>query len=169
MLFLLLQVSAAPVPTPTPRLVGAAATPIAVNRDLGAAARSIRINKTALLGYNPPPQSQPDPTLPALPPQRSGRIQQGTPDTASPTPDEAQWRARIESANQDLIRAEAEAQRAQERFTSVSTCPRTPGAAVEAQRKRLEQAERRLAEAQERVANLPEEARRAGVPPGWLR
>lgn len=97
---------------------------------------------------------------------------------------EAHWRGRATSLSSALAAAEQRVKRAQEEYDAarkgniqplpidaVSQVPPIAQVNPEADRlqKELEAAKAGLTQAQKAVADLEEEARKAGVPPGWLR
>lgn len=73
-----------------------------------------------------------------------------------------QARAKVRSARERLATAEA-------RYSRMRSREKTRGEAKEAIEQELEEARRALAAAEQELEALPEVARRAGVPPGWLR
>jgi hypothetical protein len=89
--------------------------------------------------------------------------------------DEQAWRRKAANARDGVRRAETELKRAQDALNSGTFITQgnylTPGAQKEMDRRRaaLDSAKARLARAEKAVSDLDEEARHAGVPPGWLR
>ena len=105
-------------------------------------------------------------------------------ETPAPPPDEAaagdeqRWRGRMSEARQALARAEGRAAELQTRVNGLwgdFTARDDPAqrAAIDLERQAaladLEATEAEIAELARAVADLRDEARRAGVPPGWLR
>ncbi|HET7292244.1 MAG TPA: hypothetical protein VFM88_07460 [Vicinamibacteria bacterium] len=98
--------------------------------------------------------------------------------------DEAHWRGRATALQSAITAAEARVRKAQEDYDgarkgniqplpmdAMSQMPPIPQVNPEADRlqKELESAKAALASAQKALADFEEEARKAGVPPGWLR
>jgi hypothetical protein len=80
----------------------------------------------------------------------------------------ASWRSRLEQAQSDLVRAREEAAAAHAAYTKMRHDRSVRGeekAKIIARRAETEHA---AADAQARLDALREEARRAGVPPGWI-
>ena len=103
---------------------------------------------------------------------------EGAPETAGPTIDEDQWRSRINAMRQARDRAQLMAEALQNRVDGLWA--EFTGRDDPAQRAVIEQ--NRLAAMEEldhttaeienltqQIADIQEEARRANVPPGWLR
>jgi len=84
-------------------------------------------------------------------------------DPAPPEATEASWRQRAQAATARVTRAEARVADLKNR-TSPYRVGRGPGA-----EDRIARAEDELAKARQALDDLLEAARRAGVPPGWLR
>jgi hypothetical protein len=95
-------------------------------------------------------------------------------------PSEAEWRQRAAKAREAVAEAEASVQRIQDRI-DVLRLDRDPSrlgdpfrlqsieADVAKAQRELEAAKADVGRAKQAVADLEDEARRAGVPPGWLR
>lgn len=167
-MLLLIALLSSPAPTATPRPVGTAAAPAAVNRDLGQAARAIRIRRSALDGFRPPPvQEEPTP-VPAVSSRRSSAPTPTSP-SAQLAQQESYWRNRVRALNEAVRSAEQDLQATRRQLAALSSCPRTPGSALEAQRQAIAQAQSRLQQARDQLDRLPDEARHAGAAPGWLR
>jgi len=84
-------------------------------------------------------------------------------------PDKAVWVGRVRAAYGTVAEARSRNLRAQEAYTSMRHRPSQRGgekAAILAERTAAEAA---LADAEAQLAQVLEEARRAGVPPGWIR
>ncbi len=109
-----------------------------------------------------------DPTRPA----------EGAPETAAATADEDQWRNRINAVQQARDRAQLMAAALQNRVDGLWTeftsrddpAQRT---VIEGNRQaaldELENTSAEIADLTQQIADIREEARRANVPPGWLR
>ena len=98
------------------------------------------------------------------------------PDT--PAKDEAYWRARIAAARSALGRSRIFADALQSRINALSTDvvnrdDPAQRSQLELERKRavaeLDRVNKEIAEQTKAIADIEEEARKAGVPPGWLR
>lgn len=92
--------------------------------------------------------------------------------------DEAYWRARIGAARSALERSRIFADSLQSRINALTTDfvnrdDPAQRAQIELERQRalaeLERVKQEIAEQTQAIADIEEEARRAGVPPGWLR
>ena len=106
------------------------------------------------------------------------RTTEGAPETAAATADEDQWRNRINAVQQARDRAQLMAAALQNRvdglwaeFTSRDDpAQRT---VIEGNRQaaldELENTSAEIADLTQQIADIREEARRANVPPGWLR
>ncbi|HAK54460.1 MAG: hypothetical protein QF463_08620 [Vicinamibacterales bacterium] len=99
-------------------------------------------------------------------------------DAAEPQRDEEYWRGRITSARQQLSRNELFRDALQNRIDGLwaeFTATDDPFQRQEVESKRLdalaemERIDEEIEAQQEAIADIQEEARRAGVPPGWLR
>jgi hypothetical protein len=126
------------------------------------------------LGAPPPPRPAPDTTpapevTPAAPPETAVVEEQK---------DEAYWRGRIIDAQQQLQRSQMFLEALQSRINALSADfvarddPAQRAVIAEDRQKALAEMERVKADIQrltKQIADIREEARRAGVPPGWLR
>ena len=92
--------------------------------------------------------------------------------------DEAYWRTRIGNARSALERSRIFADALQSRINALSTDfvnrdDPAQRAQLELERKRavaeLERVKKEMADQTQAIADIEEEARKAGVPPGWLR
>lgn len=101
-----------------------------------------------------------------------------TPPPAEPTKDEAYWRKRITDARRRLRESQVLADALQSRINALTTDfvnrdDPIQREAIAAQRREalaeLDRKTRQIEEAQKAIADIEEEARRSGVPPGWLR
>ncbi len=79
------------------------------------------------------------------------------------------WQKRIEEAREELVLARARHQAALATYRAMRHRRRARGARKQIALKQRDQAEVALAEAERRLEELLEQARRAGVPPGWIR
>lgn len=103
---------------------------------------------------------------------------EGQPATADARGTEKQWRERITTARSNLSRAELFAEALQSRINALSTDfinrddPAQRGDIFQQRQTALAELTRVQAEIagfRQEIADIEEEARRAGVPPGWLR
>jgi hypothetical protein len=94
--------------------------------------------------------------------------------------DEATWRQRADAVRMRISQAEAEVTQGEQRLTELRNdlMPEDPmnpfrqqtrDAEIKAQTERLEAARAELAAARQSMSDLEDEARRASIPPGWLR
>lgn len=118
-----------------------------------------------------------DATPAALAPSALAPAEAAAP-AADPRRDEAYWRTRITEARQQLERSRLFADALQSRINALTTdfVNRDDPAqrdVIAADRARalaeLERVKREIEEQTKAIADIEEEARRAGVPPGWLR
>ncbi len=96
------------------------------------------------------------------------------PAPAAPAPDteaaeRQRWQERVIQARQRVKNAEVKLSDAEGAVTRMRTRHYPSGDAAAALENDLESAKKELADAQKAQAGLEDEARRAGVPPGWLR
>ncbi|MCH7825911.1 MAG: hypothetical protein IH849_14015 [Acidobacteria bacterium] len=110
---------------------------------------------------DPPGQGEPaqgDPDAPSDPAGQGDPAPGADPEDPEPAPEETReyWQNRLAPLNKDLARMDGELQSLRSRN----------GADVEAQIRRLAAARARV---QAQVDTIVREARRLGVPPGWLR
>jgi hypothetical protein len=98
--------------------------------------------------------------------------------TAAPARDQAYWRQRITAARNDLQRSRMFAEALQSRINALTTDfinrddPAQRARIAEERDKAIDELERVNGEIQAQtraIAEIEEEARREGVPPGWLR
>jgi hypothetical protein len=143
-------------PAPTPRAVAQGATVSAAPRSLADVARERR--------GKPKPKgtfSTADGSIGSEPAGDAG-AEKGAGTAPS---NEAGWRSRAAAAREELAKAEAA-------VAALQTEGGTIGNSMyERARRRAatDIAEKRVARARQRLGALEDEARRAGVPPGWLR
>jgi hypothetical protein len=99
-------------------------------------------------------------------------------DGADPKADENTWRSRITMARDELRRNEVFAEALQSRINALTTDfsardnPIERAQIADERQKALAELDRVKAEVEnsrKRIADIEEEARKAGVPPGWLR
>jgi hypothetical protein len=152
------------------------------------AAGKVYTNDSLRKEPEPPPSTpaQPSPAVPAAsapPPSGSqAQAQAGQPATA-PQPeakkkDEAYWRGRINEARQNLARAQVFHDALQSRINALTTDfvnrhDPAQRSVIEADRVKalaeLDRVTKEIAQFKKAIADIEEEARRAAVPPGWLR
>jgi len=119
------------------------------------------------------PQPQPAPAAAAAKPEESKPA-----ESKSDEKDEAWWKERINQVREQLRRNEMFAEALQTRINSLSTDfvnrdDPAQRAVLERDRQKtvaeLARLKKTIEEDKKAIADLEEEARRAGVPPGWLR
>ena len=128
------------------------------------------------------PQGAPRPPVPAdpaaLPADKPEEVAPDPPKPEEPAKDEASWRQRISQAREELRRNEMFADALQTRINSLTadfTARDDPfqRAQIADERTRavveLERVKSDVELNRKKIADIEEEARRAGVPPGWLR
>jgi hypothetical protein len=112
-------------------------------------------------GANPAPVPEVD--------RSGGGSEGGSEQGSSGSPQHAEWKSRFEDARRRLREAEEAAARADQEADVVAGVQtdwlESRGTALRNQRK----AHSDVAVARQRLADLEEQARRAGVPPGWIR
>ncbi len=102
---------------------------------------------------------------PALAPPARG----ATPPVSAPQVGREAWQQRIEQAREELARARARHEAALEAYREMRHRRRARGTRKQAALKERSEAEAALDEAERRLEELLQQARRAGVPPGWIR
>ncbi len=132
----------------------------------------------------PPPSSAPAAAAPASsgsPGQaqsHAGEAQPTAPQPEQKKKDEAYWRGRITEARQNLARSQVFHDALQSRINALTTdfVARDDPAqrrVIEADRLKalaeLDRVTKEIAQSKKAIADIEEEARRAAVPPGWLR
>jgi hypothetical protein len=132
----------------------------------------------------PAPAEVPAPAPPPTPDKATGQGQQGQPPqppaAAQPTAkkDETYWRGRITEARQSLSRAQIFQEALQSRINALTTDfvnrdDPAQRSVIEADRLKalaeLDRVTKEIAQLKKGIVDIEEEARRAGVPPGWLR
>ena len=119
--------------------------------------------------------AQPAPTTPAAGAQQPAAEQK---PADGPKKDEAYWRARVAEIRDNLQRAQMFQEALQTRINSLSadfTSRDDPAQrnVVAADRQKalteLERVRKEIKDLEKKLSDLEDEARRAGVPPGWLR
>ena len=128
-------------------------------------------------GVQPPSPSGVQPPSPSgVPPAAAGESADQA--TAEDTRDEAYWKDRIQAARNALARAEIFADALQSRINALTadfTARDDPAqrAMIAADRQKalaeLDRVKQEIQQHTTAIADIQEEARRAGVPPGWLR
>jgi hypothetical protein len=122
------------------------------------------------------PSGPEQPRVATAPPVRDGAVVAAA--GAEANKDEAYWRTRLQGARDALARAEVFAEALQTRINALSTDfvnrddPAQRGVIAANREKALAEMDRvtrEIAENTKLIADIQEEARRAGVPPGWLR
>jgi gas vesicle protein len=119
------------------------------------------------------------PAQPAPPPAPQAAAQPKPEEKAEePKKDEAHWRGRANQLRDSLERAKTFQEALQTRINSLSNDfasrddPAQRGVVAADRQKALAELERvkkEIADLQKQLSDLEDEARRAGVPPGWLR
>ncbi len=148
-------------------------TPLAINnRNLVTDPRKGRLTTAAVGSATPTP-------APAAAATASSPSASRGPASPTPMSEEARWRERarasrqrVEDAQARIPQLEAEAKKLENDFYSWDDGQYRDGVikpAWDRKREELEAARRELAEAEKALADLPEEARKAGALPGWLR
>jgi hypothetical protein len=144
---------------------------------------SLRPEPEPAPGSSPPAQSLPPPSgklpaaaAPAVPaPEGPG---QGAPPGAADPKSERYWRGRIAAARDGLARAQTFAEALQSRINALDTDfvnrddPAQREVIAADRQKAIAELERVRGEIigyQKSIGDIQEEARRSGVPPGWLR
>ena len=127
-----------------------------------------------------PPSAQQPPPPPAAPaaPAAEQKPAEGQKSAGEPEKDETWWKQRITQARESLRRNEAFAEALQSRVNALSADfvnrddPFQRAKIGEDRQKALLEMERvkaEIAENKKQIEDIEEEARKAGVPPGWLR
>ncbi len=102
---------------------------------------------------------------PALAPPARG----ATPPVSAPQVGREAWQQRIEQAREELARAGARHEAALEAYRDMRHRRRARGTRKQAALKERSEAEAALDDAKRHLEELLQKARRAGVPPGWIR
>jgi DNA repair exonuclease SbcCD ATPase subunit len=123
----------------------------------------------------PPPVAS---TVPPVAPTPVPAEQKPAEDKKDDQNDEASWRTRMTQAREALRRAEAFADALQSRINALATDmvnrddPYQRAKIAEDRQKALAELQRvqtEIEQAKKDISGIEEEARRAGVPPGWIR
>lgn len=118
------------------------------------------------------PAAEPSTEVPAL------DLPGGEAEPLPPAKDQKYWSARITAARQALERSQIFADALQSRINALTTDfvnrdDPAQRAQIDLERQRalaeLERVKKEIADHTKAIADIEEEARRAGVPPGWLR
>jgi hypothetical protein len=116
--------------------------------------------------------------LPAASPAPGAAAKPEEKPAEDPKKDEAHWRGRVTGLRDNLNRAKMFAEALQTRINSLSADfasrddPAQRGVVASDRQKALSELERvkkEIADYEKQLRDLEDEARRAGVPPGWLR
>jgi hypothetical protein len=140
---------------------------------------SLRADITASPAPATPPETPPDAT-PAPPSTRVPEVNlpAGKVETAPVEKDQKWWKERITAARAALDRSQIFAEALQSRINALSTDivnrdDPAQRSQLELERQRalgeLERVKKEIADHAKAIAEIEEEARKAGVPPGWLR
>jgi hypothetical protein len=136
---------------------------VLTNKDLGSAPTA---------AVTPPPPDAPKVAEPAKPPDAA------LPEEKTPVRDQAYWAARMKDLRVQLDRDQIFAESLQTRINSltadfVNRDDPAQRAVIDRDRQRalgeLERLKKAIEDGRKAIAGLEEDARRAGVPPGWLR
>ncbi len=92
-----------------------------------------------------------------------------TPPVSAPQVGREAWQKRIDEARDELAQARARHEAALAAYRDLRHRRRARGARKQAALKERSEAEAALDEAERRLEELLQQARRAGVPPGWIR
>ena len=131
----------------------------------------------------PPPAGNASPNGPKAVPEPNSQVPAvnlpgGTSEPAKEVKDEAYWRSRISAARSAAERSRIFADALQSRLNALATDivnrdDPAQRSQLELERQRaaaeLERVNREIADTNKAIAGIEEEARKAGVPPGWLR
>lgn len=125
----------------------------------------------------PPPAPVPAQTTPS-PSAAQGKSSDKPAETPDPKKDEAHWRGRMTTARTGLERARAFQEALQSQINALSadfTARHDPAQRAIIGEKRqsalaeFERVKKEIADLEKEIRDIEEEARKAGVPPGWLR
>ncbi len=92
-----------------------------------------------------------------------------TPPPATPEQQREAWKKRLEALRAELARVESEIRRLREEAAARGFELIGPGAGGSMTAQMLADLEQRRSQLRQQIADIEEEARRAGVPPAWLR
>jgi hypothetical protein len=119
-----------------------------------------------------PTPATPDTQVPSL------NLPGGNSEPPPPAKDQAYWSARIKAAREALSRSQIFADALQSRINALTTDftnrdDPAQRSLIELERQRslaeLDRVKKEIADNTKEIAKIEDEARRAGVPPGWLR
>jgi hypothetical protein len=152
-----------------------------VARDAEAKRKSVKSGKVytndSLRSDSTPAQPAPAATTP---PAATPQQPEGTPDPAKtdPAKDEAAWKQRIKAERDALAKANAFADALQSQinglYAEFTACQSGPQCADVSKRRQkaiadLDSARKEIEQHTKAIADIQEEARKAGVPAGWVR
>jgi hypothetical protein len=139
-------------------------------------------NKDLPQGAQAPPAAPVDPAAPGQPPGQAAQAPPAQPPAAPQPPgevkDEKWWRDRITAVRSELQRSQLFLEALQSRVNALSTDyvnrddPAQRAVIATDRQKALAEMDRVRADIErlkKEIADIEEEARKAGVPPGWLR
>ncbi len=124
------------------------------------------------------PASEPPSAFSALPPPVLPAPEKPAAQKTEPEKDEAWWKARIEQVREELRRNEAFAEALQSRINALTgdfvnrDDPYQRARVADDRQKALAELDRvkgDIERSRKQIADIEEEARQAGVPPGWIR
>jgi hypothetical protein len=140
-----------------------------ITDDLGSVPEKYRSSATRMKDTSPPQEpSAGRPQAEPVPPRNGSGAQQN---------DKAQWQQRMRDAKNQLADAEARYRSLQQKRADLFAAWGSPAEAPLANRQQADQIDQQMQEVQQEIEKaknminnvIPEEARKAGVPPGWLR
>ncbi len=141
-----------------------------ITDDLGSVPEKYRSSATRMKDTSAPQEpSAGQPQAAPVPFPRNGNGEQ--------QPDKAQWQQRMRNAKNQLADAEARYRSLQQQRADLFAAWGSPAEAPLANRQQADQIDQQMQEVQQEIEKarnminnvIPEEARKAGVPPGWLR
>ena len=174
-------------------VVAMAVAPLAFAQSLGDVARKEEARRKTVTGSGkvytndqlrpgdtatPPPAPAPPAANAPSPSGGQGKGTEKAPEASAEKKDEAYWRARMAEARSGLERAKAFQEALQSQINAFSTDfaarddPKQREAIGGKRQKSLAELDRvkkEIVEYEKQIRDIEEEARRAGVPPGWLR
>jgi len=119
-----------------------------------------------------PAQAEPSPS------GAQGKTEEKTAETSEPRKDEAYWRARISEARNGLERSKAFQEALQSQINGFSTDfaarddpaqRQVIGSKRQKALSELDRVKKEIVDYEKQIRDIEEEARKAGVPPGWVR
>jgi hypothetical protein len=135
-------------------------------------------NDTIRGGSSAAPPPAPAQTQPSAADAQQKTGEKPAPDASDPKKDEAHWRGRMAEARRNLDRAKMFQESLQTRINSLSNDfsarddPAQRNVIAGNRQKALAELERvakEVADYEKQIVTIEEEARKAGVPPGWVR